>query len=251
MSKNTTSILVSGATGTIGRLVVEAIRHDQRFDLAGEAGRNRFFDSHANADVIIDFSHAELLEKTLAFALEHRIPLVTGTTALDGELLQRIRAAAEKIPVCVAANFSLGINVLAHLVDKAAQALGPDFDIEIVEAHHRRKLDAPSGTALWLGEAAAGARAQDLDEVAVHDRHRRHAQRPAGEIGFHAIRGGDVVGDHTVHFMADGERLELTHRAADRRLYAQGALRAAQEIRHCGPGLVEFPDLLFGQKRKT
>ncbi|HLS05082.1 MAG TPA: 4-hydroxy-tetrahydrodipicolinate reductase [Wenzhouxiangella sp.] len=246
MSKKPTSILVSGATGTIGRLLVEAIRHDERFVLAGEAGRSRFFEPNAVADAIIDFSHAGLLEKTLEHALANKIPLVTGTTALGDSLLQRIRQAAEKIPVCVAANFSLGVNVLAHLAEQAARALGPEFDIEIVESHHRRKLDAPSGTALWLGEAAARGRSQNLEQAAVYDRHQRHEPRPAGEIGFSAIRGGDVVGDHTVHFLADGERVELTHRAGDRRLYAQGALRAALEIRHRGPGLVEFSELLFG-----
>ncbi|HLR87041.1 MAG TPA: 4-hydroxy-tetrahydrodipicolinate reductase [Wenzhouxiangella sp.] len=251
MSKNTTSILVSGATGTIGRLVAEAIRHDERFVLAGEAGRDCFFYPAAAADVIIDFSHADLLDKTLEHALAHEIPLVTGTTALDDGLLQRIYQAAEKIPVCVAANFSLGVNVLAHLAEQAAQALGPEFDIEIVESHHRRKLDAPSGTALWLGEAVARARSQNLRQAAVYDRHRRHEPRPAGEIGFSTLRGGDVVGDHTVHFLADGERLELTHRAGNRRLYALGALRAALEIRHRGPGLVEFAELLFGSSDQT
>lgn len=246
MNTESTAILVSGATGTIGRLVVDAIRDDERFVLAGQAGRNSFFSSDVNADAIIDFSHADLLEKTLGYALEHGIPLVIGTTALDDRLLQRIRQAAEKIPVCMAANFSLGVNVLAHLAEKAARILGTKFDIEIVESHHRRKLDAPSGTALWLGEAVARARSQNLEQVAVYDRHRRHEPRPAGEIGFSTIRGGDVVGDHTVHFLADGERLELTHRAGDRRLYALGALRAAMEIRHCEPGLVEFSELLFG-----
>src|SRR5690625_4381808 len=153
MSKNTTSILVSGATGTIGRLVAEAIRHDERFVLAGEAGRDCFFYPAAAADVIIDFSHADLLDKTLEHALAYEIPLVTGTTALDDGLLQRIYQAAEKIPVCVAANFSLGVNMLAEMVEQAAQALRTEFDIEDVDAHHRRKLDPPSGRARRLEEA--------------------------------------------------------------------------------------------------
>lgn len=238
-------ILVSGATGAVGRIITEVIESDEHLAVAGEATSRRFFEPDVDADVIIDFSHPELLERVVHFAARRRIPLVTGTTALGDSLQREIHAAAERVAVCQAANFSVGVNLLVRLAEQATRALGEDFDIEILEAHHRRKLDAPSGTALWLGEAVAAERHQKLTDQAVYDRSQRRQARTRGEIGFQAIRGGDVAGEHTVYFLADGERLELSHRASDRRVFARGALLAARRIIDESAGLIDFPDLVL------
>lgn len=238
-------ILLSGATGAVGRAIVDVIEADEHLAVAGEATKRRFFEPDVDADVIIDFSHPELLEKVLRFAVRRHIPLVTGTTGLQPDLQDCLEEAARAIPVCQAANFSLGVNLLIRLASQAAGILGEDYDIEILEAHHRRKLDAPSGTALWLGEAVAEARGLTLDQAAVHDRSQRRHRRERSEIGFQAIRGGDVAGEHTVYFLADGERLELSHRSTDRRVFARGALLAARRIIDCEPGMLDFPSLVL------
>lgn len=238
-------ILVSGATGAVGRIITEVIESDEHLAVAGRANRREFFEPDVEADVIVDFSHPELLERVVHFAARRRIPLVTGTTALGDRLQREIHAAAERVAVCQAANFSVGVNLLARLAAQATRALGEDFDIEILEAHHRRKLDAPSGTALWLGETVAAARGHELGDLAVHDRSQRRRPRKSGEIGFQAIRGGDVAGEHTVYFLADGERLELSHRASDRRVFARGALLAARRIIDQPAGLIDFSDLVL------
>ncbi|NBD95573.1 MAG: 4-hydroxy-tetrahydrodipicolinate reductase [Gammaproteobacteria bacterium] len=238
-------VLVSGATGAVGRTILEVIESDDHLSLAGEATSRRFFEPDVDADVIIDFSHPDLLERVVHFASRRRIPLVTGTTALGERLERQIHEACERVAICRAANFSIGVNLLVQLAANATRALGEDFDIEILEAHHRRKLDAPSGTALWLGEAVAEARGQRLAEQAVHDRSQRRQARSSGEIGFQAIRGGDVAGEHTVYFLADGERLELSHRASDRRVFARGALLAARRIVDEPAGAVDFSALVL------
>ncbi|RFF28994.1 MULTISPECIES: 4-hydroxy-tetrahydrodipicolinate reductase [unclassified Wenzhouxiangella] len=238
-------VLVSGASGAVGRAIIEVIESDDRFVLAGEATSQQFFEPDVQADVIVDFSHPDLLERVAHFAARRRIPLVTGTTALGEPLQHELREIAEHIAICQAANFSVGVNLLVRLARQSAQALGEDFDIEILEAHHRRKLDAPSGTALWLGETVARARGQELSDRAVHDRSQRRQARPAGEIGFQAIRGGDVAGEHTVYFLAEGERLELTHRSSDRRVFARGALLAASRIIDRPAGLLDFSELVL------
>ncbi|WP_376695154.1 4-hydroxy-tetrahydrodipicolinate reductase [Wenzhouxiangella sp. EGI_FJ10305] len=242
-------VLVSGATGAVGRTIIEVIESDDRFTLAGEATSAQFFEPDVQADVIVDFSHPDLLEHVARFAARRRIPLVTGTTALGAALKDELREIAREIAICQAANFSVGVNLLVRLADQAARALGEDFDIEILEAHHRRKLDAPSGTALLLGETVAAARGQELAERAVYDRSGRRQSRPAGEIGFQAIRGGDVAGEHTVYFLADGERLELSHRSSDRRVFARGALLAARRIIDRPTGLLDFSELVFETSR--
>jgi|SRR5699024_6474451 len=238
-------ILLSGASGAVGQTIAAVIADDQQGVLAGEATRQAFFEPDVEADVIIDFSHPELLAQVIPFALQHRIPLVTGTTALGPELQHRLEQAAQTIPVCQAANFSLGVNLLVELAQRAAAALGNDFDIEILEAHHRRKIDAPSGTAIWLGEQVAAARGQTLDADVVHDRSTRRQARAPGEIGMHAIRGGDVAGEHTVYYLAEGERLELSHRASDRRVFARGALLAARRIVDQSAGMIAFSELVL------
>lgn len=238
-------ILVSGATGAVGRTILDLIDADDHLAVAGKASSRQFFEPDVDADVIIDFSHPDLFEHVVHFAARRRIPLVTGTTALGQQRQCALYEAAERIAVCQAANFSIGVTVLLQLVDRATRALGKDFDIEILEAHHRRKLDAPSGTALGLGETVARARGHKLTDQAVNDRSEHRRARAPGEIGFQAIRGGDVAGEHTVYFLADGERLELTHRASDRRVFARGALLAARRIINEPAGLFDFSDLVL------
>ena len=238
-------ILISGAGGTVGRALLELIEHDDHFRVAGVATRERFFEPDIDADVIIDFSHPRFLDQVVAYAVRRQLPLVTGTTGLAEDQLDHLRQAGERIAVCHAANFSRGVTVLQHLVERAAGMLGSGFDVEISEIHHRRKLDAPSGTALSLGRVVAQARGLEVEGHAVFDRSDRRAARDSREIGYQVTRGGDVVGEHTVYFLADGERLELTHRATDRRIFARGALQAASSIINRPAGMVDFADLLL------
>ncbi|MGY6587130.1 MAG: 4-hydroxy-tetrahydrodipicolinate reductase [Wenzhouxiangella sp.] len=238
-------LLLSGASGTTGQAVAALVNTDDRFTLAGEACRSRFFPDDIDADVIVDFSHPELLGRTLDFAVQRRLPLVTGTTGTATEFERLLEQAADHIPICRAANFSVGVTLLCRLVEQAARVLGQEFDAEISEIHHRRKLDAPSGTALALGKAVARGRGQSLDQIGVLDRSHERRPRQRGELGIQALRGGDVVGEHTVYFLGDAERLELTHRAADRSLFARGALMAAARLPACEPGLIDFDRLLF------
>ena len=167
-----------------------------------------------------------------------------GTTGLRDENLNYLAAAARHAPIIRAGNFSLGVNLLTVLTRKVAEALDADFDIEIMEMHHRHKVDAPSGTALMLGEAAAEGRGQDLPEIRDAAREGITGERESGHIGFSAIRGGDIVGEHTVYFCGDGERIELTPRATDRKIFAQGAVRAAHWAVGQAPGVYNMEDVL-------
>ncbi len=238
-------LLVSGATGTTGTAVIQLAFDQDDLQVVGQASRSTFFQAGVDADAIVDFSHPELLARTLAFAVQHKLPLVTGTTATEPEFEATLAKAAESIPICRAANFSIGVSVLCRLVEQASRTLGEDFEIEISEIHHRRKLDAPSGTALALAKSAASGRGRCLDEMAVLDRSQLKTPRNRDELGIQALRGGDVVGEHTVFFFGDAERLELTHRAADRSLFARGAVLAARRLLDHPPGMVSFDQLLF------
>lgn len=240
-------ILLSGATGVIGKTIGEVVATDAGLRIAATASRHRFFESGADGDVVIDFSHPDLCLKSLDFAVDRKLPMVIGTTGLDQDAEKRIAKAAEQIAICQSANFSLGINLLSRLAANAARALGEDFDIELFEIHHRRKVDAPSGTALALGRELASARDLDPEQSAVFDRSTVRQPRQAGQIGYQALRGGDVPGEHTVMFLGDAERLELTHRAADRTIFARGALAAARRVVGCKPGRVEFAELVLGK----
>ncbi|TDR37387.1 dihydrodipicolinate reductase [Tahibacter aquaticus] len=213
---------------------------------AGAAGEGEFViapPAGTLLEVVIDFSGVQGFDAALALALQHRAALVSGTTGLDAAQHVALDRAAEQIPVLWASNFSLGVALMQRFARMAAKVL-PDWDCEIVEMHHRRKRDAPSGTALSLGEAVAQGRGVGLAEVAVHGRSGLTGARPAGQIGFHALRGGDVIGDHTVLFASDDERLELTHRAASRDLFARGALRAARRLARAQPGRYGMDDVL-------
>ncbi len=202
------------------------------------------FTTAAASDVMIDFSFHAAVTANVTHAIATKQGYVLGTTGLTPEERETVLAAAMEIPVVWSPNMSLGINVLFDLVRRAAAALDDGYDIEIVEMHHRLKKDAPSGTALGLAEAAAKGRAAALDKVAVYGRHGMVGERPRGEIGIHAVRGGDVVGDHTVIFAADGERVEITHKASNREAFAKGALTAARWLRGRAPGLYTMRDVL-------
>lgn len=195
------------------------------------------------ADVLVDFSFPSATARHATLAAELKKPMVIGTTGLNPEETEAIQKAAAHIPIVWAPNMSLGVNLLFAIVKKTAGILG-DYNIEVIETHHRHKKDSPSGTALRLAETAATARGFKLDEVAAHGRQGLVGERPANQIGIHAIRAGDVVGDHTVLFATEGERLELTHRASSRDCLAMGALRAAPWITGRTPGLYSMLDVL-------
>lgn len=196
------------------------------------------------SDAVIDFTTPPATRLHAELAARLGKALVIGTTGLDEAARSAIAAAAQKAPVIQAPNMSVGVNVLLSVTEKLAAALGPDYDIEIVEMHHRHKIDAPSGTALGLGEAAARGRNVRLTDVARRSRDGNVGARPRGEIGFATLRGGDVVGDHTVIFAADGERLEITHKASSREIFARGAVRSALWCKGRAPGLYSMRDVL-------
>ena len=198
----------------------------------------------AVSDVVIDFTSPETSLHHAEIAASTGKALVIGTTGLTPAESAAIAAAAKAAPIVWAPNMSLGVNLLLGLVEQAARALGPDYDIEILEMHHRLKKDAPSGTALGLGQAAARGRGISLEESSVRSRDGQIGARPEGTIGFATLRGGDVVGDHTVIFAGPGERLELSHKAADRKIYSRGALRAARWAVGQKPGLYGMKDVL-------
>ncbi len=212
------------------------ITADPRAALADEQG--------GAAAVALDFSVAGAVAGHAEACVAAGVPLLVGATGLDLESIGRLRQAAEKIPVLLAPNTSVGVGVLAELVRSAGAALGSDYDVEIHDSHHRMKRDAPSGTALKLGEIIAAVRSQSLEQAAVYDRHGAHAPRAAGSIGFSVLRGGDIVGEHTVVFAGAGERIELTHRATDRDVFARGALRAAEWLAGRAPGTYGMQDVL-------
>ena len=198
----------------------------------------------AACDVLIDFTRPS---GSLAHAAACRAAgkaIVIGTTGFAPDELAAIREAARDVPIVLAPNFSIGVNVALKLVDLASRALGPDYDVEVFEMHHKLKVDAPSGTALKLGEVAAAARDTTLERDGVFTRHGVTGERKAGTIGFSVARGGDAIGDHTVYFVGAGERIEITHRSQSRATYAQGAIRAARWLQGRPPGLYGMQDVL-------
>jgi 4-hydroxy-tetrahydrodipicolinate reductase len=195
-------------------------------------------------DAILDFTTPKASLEFAELAAQARIVHVLGTTGLKAEDYSKINAAARHATIITAGNMSLGVNLLTALTRKVAEALDPDFDIEVIEIHHRHKVDAPSGTALMLGKAAADGRGVDLDKVSARGRDGHTGERRRGDIGFASLRGGSVVGEHSVIFAADGEIVELTHRAFDRGIFARGAVKAALWGRGKGPGLFSMMDVL-------
>ena len=222
-----TSIGILGSEGRMGRAIA-ATAADLGATVAGgvDAGGDPLTLAGA-CDVLVDFTAPSALEANLAAAVEARTPIVIGTTGLSPHHQALIDHAAQRVAVLQTGNTSLGVTLLARLVRQAAAMLGPDWDIEIVEAHHRHKVDAPSGTALLLGEAAANGRDVALGDVKVVDRAGLVGARAEGTIGFAAIRGGSIAGDHQVIIAGPGERIELIHRAESREIFARGAVKAA------------------------
>ena len=220
----------AGELAGLGPLGVEVAE-----DLPGALG---------NIDVLVDFTIAAATMENLEACRDAGCAMVIGTTGFSADDEAVIREAANSIPVCKASNFSTGVNLCFKLLDLAARVVGEDSDIEIYEAHHRHKVDAPSGTALSMGQVVAGALGRDLEKVAVYGREGQTGERPRDAIGFATVRAGDIVGDHTVTFAADGERVEITHKASSRMAFARGALRAAEWL--CGrePGLYDMQDVL-------
>ncbi len=198
----------------------------------------------SGADVAIDFTAPAAAQHHARICAGRKVALVVGTTGIPPEGRADIAARAREVPIVLAPNMSVGVNALFRLVAEAARALGPSYEVEIVETHHRAKKDAPSGTALRLAEVAADALKLDRRSAFVYERHGDTGARRPGSIGLQAVRGGDVVGDHTVFFFADGERLELTHRATSRDNFARGAVRAARWVAGKPPGLYDMQDVL-------
>ena len=194
--------------------------------------------------VVVDFSLPKATEINIRRCLEIRAPLVLGTTGISQETRDLLREAAKEIPIVSAANFSVGVTLMIKLASMAAQALGPDWEAELFEVHHRNKRDAPSGTALRIGKAVAQAHGRKFDDVLVTGRAQRHEPRTREEIGVSSLRGGGSVGEHTVMFFGPDERLELVHRAADRAIFARGALRAARWVTDQEPGLYDMRHVL-------
>ena len=202
------------------------------------------------ADVVIDFTSHEASARHAEACAERGVALVVGSTGFTPETKARVAAAAKKVPVVLSPNMSVGVNVLFDLVRQAAKILGDAYDVEIVELHHKKKKDAPSGTAVRLGEVASEALGRDPKDALAFSRHGIIGERPPWQIGLQTVRGGDVVGEHTVYYFGDGERLELTHRATSRDQFARGAVRAAQWIVGRPPGLYDMADVL-GLRERT
>lgn len=222
-----TRLGIIGSAGRMGRALAQAIA-EAGHELAGGVDRGEDVAPLAAAsDALIDFSSPAALEGNLDAAVAAGVPILVGTTGLEERHHWLLDQAADSIPVLQTGNTSLGVNMLAFLVEEAAKRLGEDWDIEIVETHHRMKVDAPSGTALLLGDAAARGREVGLSNVAVRGRDGITGAREVGTIGFAALRGGSVAGDHTVHFLADNERLSLSHLAENRGIFARGAVKGA------------------------
>lgn len=264
----TIKIAVTGAAGRMGKTLIEAVNlaADAKLAVAIERPGNSLIGADAgelaglgasgvkvvddianvvaNFDVLIDFTTPAATLANAAICAQHNKGMVIGTTGFSAEQKNTLLAAQNKIPLCMAANFSTGVNLCFKLLDIAAGVLGNDVDIEIYEAHHRHKVDAPSGTALKMGEVVATALNRNLDDVAVYGRQGQTGARDRQTIGFTTARGGDVVGDHTVSFMADGERVEITHKASSRMSFARGAVRAAQWLTLQTAGLYDMQDVL-------
>jgi 4-hydroxy-tetrahydrodipicolinate reductase len=261
-------LVIAGAGGRMGRTLLRALNEVPGFTLAGAVDRAGAAEIGADtgtlaglpasgikvtkdpqplvaqADAIIDFTSPASTVELAALAAQARIVHVIGTTGLSAADEAKLEAAARHAALIKSGNMSLGVNLLAALVKRAAGALGPEFDIEILEMHHGRKVDAPSGTALLLGKAAAQGRKVDVEKTSVRTREGHTGPRKPGDIGFAALRGGTVVGDHTVIFAGPSERIELTHRAENRMIFARGALAAAKWGKGKKPGLYSMADVL-------
>ena len=272
MSEQTTAtpirVGVIGAGGRMGRMLIEATTQNPNTTLkaaierqgsslvgadAGEVVGVGVLDVQIvddlpavidSIDVLIDFSLPDATERNLRICAEHNTAMVIGTTGFNDAQKAELAKASERIAIVYAGNYSTGVNVSLKLLEMAAKAFGKDADVEIIEAHHKHKIDAPSGTAYMMAEAVAKARGQNLDEVAIYGREGQTGTREGGTIGIHAIRGGEIVGDHKVMFIADGEMVEITHHARERMTFAAGAVRASTWIVQQSAGQYDMQDVL-------
>jgi len=236
---------VAGASGRMGRMLIDAVQAAADCTLAGTLDLGRDIDAGlADAQVLIDFTRPEGTMAHLAACRARGVKMVIGTTGFSDAQKAELAQASKQVAMVVSPNMSVGVNVVLRLLDTAARALAQGYDIEIVEAHHRHKVDAPSGTALKMGEVIAAALGRDLKQCAVYGREGVTGERDPSTIGFATVRGGDIVGDHTVMFCGIGERIEIAHKSASRATYAQGALRAARFLIDKAHGLFDMNDVL-------
>ncbi|SLJ83263.1 4-hydroxy-tetrahydrodipicolinate reductase [Psychrobacter sp. DAB_AL43B] len=267
-NKKMIKVGVIGAGGRMGRMLIEAIQDNPQTTLNAAIERQGSSLVGADAgevaaigrlevqivddlkavindiDVLIDFSLPAATEQNMQVCAEHNVAMVIGTTGFNEQQEQVLAKASEQVAIVYAGNYSTGVNLSLKLLGMAAKAFGIEADVEIIEAHHKHKIDAPSGTAYMMAEAVAEARGQNLKEVAVYGREGQTGEREAGTIGIHAIRGGEIIGDHTVMFIADGEVVEITHRARARMTFAAGAVRAATWIVQQPTGQYNMQDVL-------
>ena len=239
-------VAILGAAGRMGRMLMKLAEADANLEVVAKVDVVDGYDTTwpAGTEAVVDFSFHAAVAPNVEKAAAEGVAYVIGTPGLTAEEQARVDACIGKIPLVQAANYSLGVNLLLALVRQAAAVLGPQYDIEVVEMHHKHKKDAPSGTALMLANAAAEGRAVKLDDVACYGRQGLVGERPEGEIALHALRGGSVVGDHTVMFAGDLERVEITHKAQSREAFAAGALRAALWAVGRKPGKYDMRNVL-------
>jgi len=263
-----TRIVITGASGRMGANLLRAVSEGEATELVGAIDRpgaetvgrdagelagtgplgvtvsDDLADVLDRAEVVIDFTLPEATTRYAHQCAESDVALVVGTTGFDAEQWKALEGAAEQVPLVVAPNMSIGVNLTFKVLDTVARALGDDYDVEVIEAHHRNKVDAPSGTALRMGEVVAGALGRSLDANAVYGREGRTGVRDRQTIGFETIRAGDIVGEHTVMFAGAGERVEIGHKASSRMTFASGAVRAARWVTDQGPGWYDMQDVL-------
>lgn len=259
-------IAIAGASGRMGRMLIEAVLADPELTLAVALDRSGSpalgqdagaflgqrtgvlmtddLSALANADCLIDFTRPEATLAHLPVCAAHGVRMVIGTTGFDEAGKQAIQAASERTGIVFAPNMSIGVNVTLKLLETAAKLLDDGYDIEVFEAHHKHKVDAPSGTAIKMGEVIAAARGEKLEDVATWTRHGLTGPREQDTIGFSVVRGGDIIGDHTVFFCGTGERIEISHRSGSRAGYVQGSLRAARFLQAHRNGLFDMPKVL-------
>ena len=267
-NKQSINVGVIGAGGRMGRMLIEAVQENPQTTLnaaierqgsslvgadAGEVAAIGRLDVQIvddlkavinDIDVLIDFSLPYATEKNMQICAANKVAMVIGTTGFNEQQEQVLKEASKQIAIVYAGNYSTGVNLSLKLLGMAAKAFGSDADVEVIEAHHKHKIDAPSGTAYMMAEAVAEARGQNLKDVAVYGREGQTGERKAGSIGIHAIRGGEIIGDHTVMFIADGEVVEITHRARARMTFAAGAVRAATWVIKQEVGQYNMQDVL-------
>ena len=260
-------IAIAGATGRMGKMLIEAVLNSPDAQLVGALEHDSYpligedagaflgkktgvaitadiTKALSDAEFLIDFTRPEGTMAHLAVAQKTGSKMIIGTTGLSPEQIDGLKKASANLAIVFAPNMSVGVNATFKLLEIAAKMLNEGYDIEIVEAHHRHKVDAPSGTALRMGEVIADALGEKLDDVAVYAREGHTGERKAGSIGFATIRGGDIVGDHTVLFAGEGERIEISHKSSSRQSYAQGSLRAARYLQNQSSGLHDMQDVL-------